>query len=567
MAGFISRFFSSSERELRKKREEDIEFVRKSVLRKFPLLGTVMVNCKIYPDDNIVSAATDGKNIYYSPKFFESLDNDEQRIFILAHEYMHIAFDHVIRSKERDKKLWNIATDAVINQMLVKEGLPISGRLNELNMVNIKEAVNYSSEEVYDKLVKQQERQQQQQGGQGQPQNNQQQQQGGQGQPQNNQQQQQGGQGQPQNNQQQQQGGQGQPQYTNSSGSREDIDNKLADIDLSDVVAPSNHGSWQKSVLKNERQKYWNFKKWKQEENKKEQNPQQEQGKKGQSENNRQSSLNEAVNDGFHDKEVDGQGDFSLNNYRRPSQQIAEKYKFHKLEKEFLEKNYCIKEAKMQEIREKLQQAKETFDLEKLGNTTSYGKVGHSDAVLNWKKVLKKALEKEEDRWSYRRSSADNDWMARVEEFEEEGKSETEVMLDVSGSVDEPLLREFLRQLKPILKHSKMKVGCFDHRAFDFKEIKTEKDIDNYRFIGGGGTDIDLAVRRFSKKKQINKIVFTDGYSYSMPRDDLKDVNVLWLIYDNNDFHPVCGKVIYVQRSNLKKKQNAIVQNYQNSGR
>ena len=143
--------------------------------------------------------------------------------------------------------------------------------------------------------------------------------------------------------------------------------------------------------------------------------------------------------------------------------------------------------------------------------------------------------------------------MARVEELEEENRSETEVMLDVSGSVDEEMLKEFLRQLKPILKNSKLKVGCFDHRVYGFREIKNNRDIDCFNIPGGGGTNIDLAVRAFSKKKDVNKIVFTDGYSNDMPKSDLKGMNVIWLIYDNDDFRPVCGKVIYVSKKQIRQ--------------
>ena len=164
--------------------------------------------------------------------------------------------------------------------------------------------------------------------------------------------------------------------------------------------------------------------------------------------------------------------------------------------------------------------------------------------------MLKNSIEKEEMRWSYRRSSAENNYMARVEELESDGQAETEVMLDVSGSVNEKMIKEFLRQLKPILKSSKLKVGCFDDRIYDFTEIKKDKDIDEFKVPGGGGTNLDKAVRAFSKSKKVNKIVFTDGYAWGsdMPQDDLKGTNVLWLVYDNRDFHPCCGKVIYVDK-------------------
>ncbi|MBE6453212.1 MAG: hypothetical protein E7012_06990, partial [Alphaproteobacteria bacterium] len=230
-------------------------------------------------------------------------------------------------------------------------------------------------------------------------------------------------------------------------------------------------------------------------------------------------------------------------------------------EKKFLEANIQERMKQADQIRQSIENYKnQVLNSMRREATQSFGDVGKSQEVLNWKKILKKTIEDDEDRWSYRRSGASNDYMARVEELEDENKGETEVMLDVSGSVDNELLREFLRQLKPIVKDSKLKVGCFDTRLFDFREIKNNKDIDNFPIYGGGGTDLDLAVRAFSKKKEVNKIIFTDGYSDDMPEKDLKNVNVIWLIYNNDDFRPCCGKVVYVDAGQIR-------QNWRYSGR
>ena len=182
-----------------------------------------------------------------------------------------------------------------------------------------------------------------------------------------------------------------------------------------------------------------------------------------------------------------------------------------------------------------------------------FGEVGESEhKVADWRKILKKSIEEEDSRWSYRRSSAANDYMARVEDIEEESKSKTQVMIDVSGSVSGGLVREFLRHVKTMLKDSDLEVGFFDDVVYEFKKIKKAKDIDNLNISGGGGTNIDNAVRAFSRKKEINKIVFTDGCGY-MPRADLAKMNVLWVVYDNDNFNPICGQVIYVNRRDIMK--------------
>ena len=97
--------------------QEDIQYIKGQILFKFPLLCVAMMSLPIVPDDRIGTAATDGQQIFYSPKFFSTL-SDEQKQFVFAHEVMHVAFNHILRSKGRNQRLWNIATDSVINQIL-----------------------------------------------------------------------------------------------------------------------------------------------------------------------------------------------------------------------------------------------------------------------------------------------------------------------------------------------------------------------------------------------------------------------------------------------------------------
>lgn len=494
---------------------DEIDYIKGQVLQKFPLLGVTMSALNTVADSNIGTAATDGHNIYYSPKFFSSLSDDE-KTFIYAHEVMHVAFNHILRSKGRDQALWNTATDAVINQILKNEGLPIFG-----NSVDMPEAVNKSAEEIYEKLLKEKQNQKQASQQEGENSNN----------------------SFYQHRNMPQQHNQQQKEVSKDDTGEENgqkQDNQQGGED--EQTEHDNHKIWKQAVEKAEKEK---------QRQEAEQNASSSQGI-GQSEKSILEKLKNLLK-----KQKKPEETAQMNNETFQSPESSEGVDFHRLEgqesnyeKRFAEDNRQERKKRAEEIRNKLKQQKDEYFNAK-SKEVSFGNVGKSNAVVDWKKLLKKTIEKEEDRWSYRRSGVDNDYMARVEELEEENKSETEVMLDVSGSIDENMLKEFLRQLKPILKNSTLKVGCFDHRVFDFKEIKNNKDIDNFYVPGGGGTNIDRAVRAFSKKKDVNKIVFTDGYSGEMPKDDLKNMNVIWLIYDNKTFNPVCGKVIYVDRSKI----------------
>lgn len=131
----------------------DIESIKRRLLVKYPLFGSVVANSKFIAEESIETAGTDGKNIYYNPKFIESVTKDQQT-FIFAHEICHIAFNHIFRSEGKDKKIWNIATDSVINAFLKQDGLPIFE-----GGVDIPDAINYDAEEMYKKILEEKQQQ------------------------------------------------------------------------------------------------------------------------------------------------------------------------------------------------------------------------------------------------------------------------------------------------------------------------------------------------------------------------------------------------------------------------
>jgi len=137
----------------------DLEDIKKAVIRKFPLIGDAFSAVQFHEDSRVKTASTDGKDIFYNQEFMDSLTYDQQ-IFTIAHEGLHIAFEHVQRQDNKQikekkyRKLWNIATDAVINQALKSEGLPI-----KKGFVNISEALNQSADYMYSKLLEEYNRQ------------------------------------------------------------------------------------------------------------------------------------------------------------------------------------------------------------------------------------------------------------------------------------------------------------------------------------------------------------------------------------------------------------------------
>lgn len=139
----------------------DIDRIKRKLLIKYPTFGSVIANLEFQESIDIATSETDGKVLLYNPKFLGDL-SEKQQIFIFAHEVCHVAFEHIFRSEGKDKRLWNIATDSVINALLKQDGLPMVE-----GVVNIPEAINYDADEMYNKLLEKEKNKQEQQSGQG----------------------------------------------------------------------------------------------------------------------------------------------------------------------------------------------------------------------------------------------------------------------------------------------------------------------------------------------------------------------------------------------------------------
>lgn len=474
--------------------------VKRKMLAKFPRFGSeiAVANIEFKEDLPYHTAATDGKNIYVDPQFFASLSEND-RLFTIAHEIMHIKFMHMFRlvdkeGKRRDPELWNIATDAIINANLERDGFTI-----QEGAVNMPEALNYSAEEFYQKLLEEkEEKQKKQQNGQNQEQEE--------------------GQEQERKDRQNQDTGQNQGQNAEQENEQ---DNK----EKSDKVENQNSNE---GKHKGDDHSLWEeaFKQQQASKDKRQQpsNTQKEQ-------NEQQGQQQEQIEEKQIDADFDERREFEDNRKEK-----REKFK-----------------ARSKKIQENIRNTGE--EKIKLGN------VGKSKEEIDWKLLLRREIDKTETIWSQRRSIAENNYAYRLEENDMEDDAETEVMIDVSGSVDLDLVKSFLRQIKPILKQSKLRVGCFNEKFWGLVDIKNARDIDNFtipseaRGSYAWTEDWDLAVRSFTKKREINKIVFTDGYPCpgTMPREDLKKEKVIWLVYGNKDFNPCCGKVINITEKQLEQ--------------
>jgi predicted metal-dependent peptidase len=107
---------------------------------------TICLSLKHVWDNTVPTAYTNGRVIGMNPDYFMSL-TPEQRIAILLHETMHVAFFHILRLKTFHHRKWNIAADHVINLLIKSMGYRIpSGWYAD------EQYAGMSSEEVYNLL-------------------------------------------------------------------------------------------------------------------------------------------------------------------------------------------------------------------------------------------------------------------------------------------------------------------------------------------------------------------------------------------------------------------------------
>jgi predicted metal-dependent peptidase len=138
---------------------EYLKRARISMLLHTPFFGTMACHLKLVAADNwIDTAATDGRHFYYNHDFIEKL-SPEERVFLFAHEVLHNVYGHtgeLNRTGDRDRRLANIAQDYVINLDLVNAKVgtfptSVPGLLDH-------KYAGLSSEEVYDLLFQEREK-------------------------------------------------------------------------------------------------------------------------------------------------------------------------------------------------------------------------------------------------------------------------------------------------------------------------------------------------------------------------------------------------------------------------
>ncbi len=194
--------------------------------------------------------------------------------------------------------------------------------------------------------------------------------------------------------------------------------------------------------------------------------------------------------------------------------------------KELMNDNQQLREELIDDFQEKLKQEAEATGYGKYAGRQEFPsvEVGKAAPLLYWQELLKQTLVvPAEVTTSF--YEVEMDGIIRKEEKSDVGYSESEIIIDSSGSMNMQKIKSILRECKNILSSSSIRVGFCDVQFYGWNEIRNETDIDNLRIIGRGGTDFDNMANSFSIDAD-NKIVITDG-ECTFPKDR---PDILWII-------------------------------------
>ncbi len=127
------------------------------------------------------------------------------------------------------------------------------------------------------------------------------------------------------------------------------------------------------------------------------------------------------------------------------------------------------------------------------------------------------------------------------------------IAIDVSGSVGEDMLKDFLSEVKGVMdafSGYEIHVACFDTEVTHYQCITDEGDLEEYiaSLKGGGGTDFMCWWNWAAEQEWITEvrkcIFFTDGYPYGeWGTDGL--VDTLWIVHGGREEGPFGVTVFY----------------------
>ncbi len=129
---------------------DKIVVARVGLLLRHPFFGNMATRLKIEEaSDWCMTAATDGRHLYFNRQFFEKMSTKEVE-FVVAHEILHNVYEHMMRVEGRNPRIWNAAADYSVNGTLVRDRIGEAPK--GIKIFHDAKHYGKSTEQIYDEI-------------------------------------------------------------------------------------------------------------------------------------------------------------------------------------------------------------------------------------------------------------------------------------------------------------------------------------------------------------------------------------------------------------------------------
>lgn len=105
--------------------EKKNEYMKRLLLSRMRILcnngfyGLLLMHMIYSIDEDCENAATDGRRIFFEPRFLDEL-SDSELDFVMMHQILHVVLQHCLRRGNRDNEQFSIACDIVVNSNILR---------------------------------------------------------------------------------------------------------------------------------------------------------------------------------------------------------------------------------------------------------------------------------------------------------------------------------------------------------------------------------------------------------------------------------------------------------------
>ncbi len=132
----------------------EMESAKTAIVSQSPLFAPYVHNFTPIYTWLIPTMATDGIRLFVNPLFADKL-SWHQKIFVLIHEIMHCVLLHMERLKGRDPKVFNVAGDFEINDLIVDTIDSFDAKfVEEMGGLYDEQYLNWNVEKIYEEVKK-----------------------------------------------------------------------------------------------------------------------------------------------------------------------------------------------------------------------------------------------------------------------------------------------------------------------------------------------------------------------------------------------------------------------------